>query len=224
VRLVVVGDSQAHSLVINKPSNIGKTFTITDGSVDGCGVNDSGRFLTARKGVKTSDFARCAGWEGRWAKAATAAHAQVALVVIGAWDVFDLTEASGNTTFGSPAWDERFVDGLRQGIDALAIAGARVALLEVSCMRPVDAKGAAVPALPERGDDGRVGHLNDLLRQAAAAAPDAGTVVPGPPEWCHDPAISENLSYRWDGVHVLKPGARLVFETIAPDLLAIANR
>ena len=78
-----------------------------------------------------------------------------------------------------------------------------------------------MPALPERGDDTRVAHLNELLEQAAAANPDTTTLVPGPTEWCSDPAISDDLGYRWDGVHVYKPGANLIFETIAPALLAM---
>jgi hypothetical protein len=88
-------------------------------------------------------------------------------------------------------------------------------------MRPQDVKGAGVPALPERGDDARVGHLNDLLRQAAAAQAASVTFVSGPTQWCADEAISSDLGYRWDGVHVYKPGANLIYETIAQSLLDI---
>ena len=45
--------------------------------------------------------------------------------------------------------------------------------------------------------------------------------VEGPTAWCDDPAISTDLNYRWDGVHVYKPGANLIYETIAPALLQI---
>jgi len=88
-------------------------------------------------------------------------------------------------------------------------------------MRPKDVKGAGVPALPERADDRRTGHVNELLKQAAAADPEHVTFVAGPRQWCNDPAISTDLGYRWDGVHVYKPGANLIYETIAPALLAI---
>jgi lysophospholipase L1-like esterase len=88
-------------------------------------------------------------------------------------------------------------------------------------MRPKDVKGAGVPALPERADDARVAHLNQLLQQVAATDPVNVSFVKGPTEWCNDPAISTNLGYRWDGVHVYKPGAKLIYETIAPALLAI---
>jgi len=94
-----------------------------------------------------------------------------------------------------------------------------VALLEVPCMRPVDTAGDGVPALPERGDDERVAHVNDLWRQVAEDNPDTVTFVDGPAEWCDDEEIATDLGYRWDGVHVYQPGANLIFTTIAPALL-----
>jgi hypothetical protein len=88
-------------------------------------------------------------------------------------------------------------------------------------MRPQDVKGAGVPALAERGDDARVAHLNDLLRQVASANPATTTFISGPAEYCSNEAIATDLGYRWDGVHAYKPGAKLTFEAIAAALLAV---
>ncbi|MEI6403182.1 MAG: acyltransferase [Actinomycetota bacterium] len=219
-RLVVVGDSEAHSLYRNLPNGLEGTFTVTDGSIDGCSIHSDGQVVTARKGFRRS-FANCAGWDKTWASAAGKAKAQVALVVIGAWEVFDVTVNGQRIAFGTPEADQRFLTDLQQGIDALAAVGTKAALLEIACMRPQDVKGAGVPALPERGDDARVAHLNDLRRQAAAANPGQATFVAGPTQWCNDPAIASSLAYRWDGVHVYQPGANLIFETITVPLLAI---
>ena len=142
-------------------------------------------------------------------------------MVLGAWDVFDVEVDGQLLEFGTPAADQRFVTDLSEGVAALSAAGVHVALLEVPCMRPQDVEGAGVPALPERGDDQRVAHLNDLMRQVAAADPLGVTFVPGPTQWCNDETISTDLGYRWDGVHVYKPGAKLIYETVADDLLAI---
>jgi SGNH domain (fused to AT3 domains) len=218
--VVVVGDSMAHALAINLPAGIESTFSIADGSVEGCSVYDSGSVKSNRKGFSRS-FGNCSGWATKWADAAASSHSNLALVVIGAWDVFDVDVDGQPVAFASAAGDARFLDGLQVGIDALVAAGSHVALLEVACMRPQDVKGAGVPALPERGDDARVGHLNDLLRQAAAAQPASVTFVSGPTQWCADEAISSDLGYRWDGVHVYKPGANLIYETIAQSLLDI---
>ena len=145
----------------------------------------------------------------------------MALVVLGAWDVFDVEVDGRLVKFGTSDADQRFLTDLGEGIAALTGAGVHVALLEVPCMRPQDVKGAGVPALPERGDDQRTAHLNDLMRQVAAENSPAVSFVAGPTQWCNDEAISTNLGYRWDGVHVYKPGAKLIYETIAPALLAI---
>jgi peptidoglycan/LPS O-acetylase OafA/YrhL len=217
-RVAIVGDSQAHSLAVNLPDGIESTFDIVRGAVDGCSVYDQGNVVSARNGFRNS-FSICEGWEQEWAEAATGAD--VALVVLGAWDVFDLQIDGTTYPFASPEADELFRRQLGIGIDAMSAVGAEVALLEVPCMRPQDVEGAGVPALPERGDDARVAHVNDLLRQVAAANPGRVTFVEGPDEWCADEAIAADLGYRWDGVHVYKPGANLIYTSIADDLLAI---
>jgi hypothetical protein len=219
-RVVVVGDSQASSLVKNAPKGLGSTFALTDGAVEGCGLVDDGSIRTAAAGFRRS-FGNCRGWPEQWAASARSAKAQVALVVIGAWDVFDIAQDTGLLAFGSPRHDAYLVAQLQRGIDALAAAGSKVALLEVPCYEPVD--GGGLIALPERGDERRTDHLNRLLRTAAAANPGVVTFVDGPREWCQDRTISTDLAYRWDGVHYYRPGAKLVFDTIAGQLVAIPD-
>jgi hypothetical protein len=171
-----------------------------------------------------NDFSICDGWQQEWAKAATGTD--TALVVIGAWDVFDIDDDGTFYGFDTPEGDEHFVTNLRSGIDAMLAQGANVGLLEVACMRPQDVKGAGVRALPERGDDTRVAHVNELLRTTAASYGTTATsrvqFVEGPDAWCNDEAIATDLGYRWDGVHVYKPGANLIYTTVAPDLLRLA--
>jgi peptidoglycan/LPS O-acetylase OafA/YrhL len=220
-KLVIVGDSQAHALAINKPSGIAKTFVITDGSIDGCGIYDRGVGVGGTNGNFRRNFANCVGFEKSWAKSATKARADVALVVIGAWEVLDLKINSFTFAFNTSPADTMFRTQMKRGIDALRATGATVALLEVACMRPVDSKGGPVPALPQRGDDMRTRHLNDLLREIAVPENDGVFFVSGPKEWCNDPKISTSLSYRWDGVHAYKPGAKLIFETIATSILQL---
>ena len=53
---------------------------------------------------------------------------------------------------------------------------------------------------------------------------DGVTFVEGPDAWCNDEALSTDLAMRWDGVHVYKPGAELIYETIAPALVALPGR
>jgi peptidoglycan/LPS O-acetylase OafA/YrhL len=216
----IVGDSQAHSLAVNLPAGIEDTFTIDDHSLDGCSVYDAGSVQSQLDSFSNS-FSICAGWQDRWAEAG--ADADVVLVVLGAWDVFDL-DLGGATAvaFGSPEFDQLFVDNLGEGLDRATENGAHVGLLEVPCMRPVSAEGAGVPPLPERADDTRVAHVNQLMQSVADSRADT-TYVAGPVEWCTDETIATDLGYRWDGVHVYKPGANLIYETIAPTLLVLGR-
>ena len=209
--------------MLNAPDGIDDTFAITDGSIEGCSVYAAGSTRSSNAALDHS-FVGCDRWEHEWADAASKGAAKVALVVLGAWDVFDLEDGDGNDlTFGTPAWDDYVAGQVRSGIAALVAAGvSQVGLLEVPCMRPVPAEG--VPAYPERADDDRVAHLNALWHEIADADPGTVTFVDGPTEWCHDPAVATDLAYRWDGVHVWKPGSNLIFETIAPDLLALGDR
>jgi peptidoglycan/LPS O-acetylase OafA/YrhL len=219
--VIIVGDSQAHSLAVNLPAGIEDTFTISNGSKDGCGVLTDGDVRSERTSFGRS-FTDCAGFADEWARDASAKGAEVALVVLGAWDVFDVEVDGALVPFASAESDRRFLAGLQTGIDALRGVGTHVALLEIACMRPVEADGAFVPPLPERGDDERITHLNGLLRQAVADNPGGDvSFVPGPTEWCNDEVIATDLGYRWDGVHVYKPGANLIFTTVAPTLLQI---
>ncbi len=220
-RLLIVGDSQAHAVAINKPSGIEKTFNITDGSIDGCGVYDRGVGIGGESGKFRRNFANCAGFEKKWTKAATSSKADVALVIIGAWEVMDLQINSFLFKVNTLPADTIFKTQLQRGIDALRKQNVAVALLEIACMRPVESKGGPVPPLPQRGDDTRTGHLNELMREVAAPENDGVYFVNGPKEWCNDPKVANSLSYRWDGVHVYKPGAKLILETIAPVLLQI---
>ena len=171
------------------PGDSGETIDVDNGAITGCSIYDRGSIRTEHPTMR-NNFGMCEGWAQEWADAARRGEAEVSLVVIGAWDVFDLDIGDGTVlTFASPEWDAYFTSQLQTGIDALVSTGSQVALLEVPCMRPQDVEGAGVPALPERGDDGRVAHLNDLLRQVAAANPATTTFVAGPAEWCTDEAI-----------------------------------
>ncbi len=220
--IVVVGDSQAHSFAVNLPSGTSKVLRIYDGAVPGCGVLQSGKAYSRVIPFKRT-LSACRGFADKWGAAVRKRKADVALVMIGAWDVFDIREPSGIVVFASKEFDTRFTTGVQRGINAVVKAGAKVALLEIACMRPVKAKGSAVAAVPERGDDGRVAHLNSLLRQVAARNAKTTVFIRGPKEWCNGSPQATDVGMRWDGVHVYKPGAKLILQTIARPLVAYAK-
>jgi hypothetical protein len=163
----------------------------------------------------------CDGWEERWVASAKKADAQIALVVIGAWEVLTLKTPERYYSFNSPEADALFLSQLQKGINALSREGIKVALLEVPCMRPRNVEGQGTRALPERRSDDRTKHLSELLRYSARSNPSSTVFIEGPNEWCESPEIASDIAHRWDGVHVWKKGAKLVLESISESLLTM---
>jgi peptidoglycan/LPS O-acetylase OafA/YrhL len=211
--VTVFGDSQGMTLLVNKPADVGQYITVSDATIEGCGVLLDR--VASRSGERRDLSESCAGWASRWAASAKQQHPRIALVMIGAWELFDVTTDAGTLTFGSRQWDAHLTEALKRGIAALRDSGATVALSLLPCYRPVNGSAGY---WPERGDDGRTRHVNDVLRAAAAADPKNVHVIEPPKEFCTDPAIASDLNYRWDGVHYYKPGAALYFQAVVPQL------
>ena len=216
-KILVIGDSQGHSLVINHPADLDKYFTLLKKTSSGCGLFEDGRVITQQLKFGWS-FVQCGPPVERWEEAARVNQPDVTLLVTGAWDVFDIELNSVRYVFGSAEFDNKWVSNLQRGIDAVVAQGSAMALLEVPCMRPID---AATPVLPERAMDDRVAHINDLLRQVASANASTTTFIDGPDGWCGDEKIATDLGLRYDGVHVYREGANYIFETISQALLHV---
>lgn len=214
--VAVFGDSQGMTLLLNVPSDTGKYVAFKNDTIEGCGIL-LGK-VTSRSGERRDLSASCPNWQSVWTSRAVRDKPDIGLIMIGAWDVFDLTVGGTKLTFGSPAWDAHFNGELTKAVTAVRTSGAKVALSLLPCFRPVRRSAGF---WPERGDDDRTRHVNTLLTAAAAANPSYITAVDPPSEFCDDPKISQSLSYRWDGVHYYKPGALLYCKAVLPQLLAI---
>jgi peptidoglycan/LPS O-acetylase OafA/YrhL len=215
VRVAVFGDSQGMTLLLNKPADVGRYLTVSDQTIEGCGVLTDR--ITSRSGERRDLSAGCASWLSTWTARANRVRPQLALVMIGAWDVFDRAGPAPALPFGSPEWDQHLSAALASGVAALRGSGAQVVLSLLPCYRPVPEKGSGY--WPERGDDTRTRHVNDLLRALAASDPQHIFTVEPPAQFCGQ--LGANRSYRWDGVHYYKPGSALYFQTVIPQLLAI---
>ncbi len=215
IRVGVFGDSQGMTLLLNKPANVGRYLTVSDQTAEGCGVLTDR--IASRSGERRDLAGSCGGWLGQWTSRARNLRPQLALVMIGAWDVFDRSGPAPVLAFGSPAWDRHFTAALGSAVAALRAAGAQVVLSLLPCYRPVDKPGSGW--WPERGDDSRTRHVNVLLKALAVADPRHVFTVDPPARFCGD--LARNLDYRWDGVHYYKPGSALYFQTVIPQLLAV---
>ena len=216
-RIAVVGDSQAYALWVNRPDGIESFFDLTDGSIQGCGVYTEGVGI-ANEGAFRRPFDACGNFTKRWLRSAEENDAEIALVVLGAWEILDLKIDGMTLEVGTFTADRIFDRQLRVGIDTLLMNGLVVAILEIPCFRPVDSWDDAII---DRGDDSHVSHLNELMREVASSYETGVYLVEGPEEWCNGSPEATDLDYRYDGVHVYRRGAKLIFETIAEQLLQI---
>ncbi len=60
------------------------------------------------------------------------------------------------------------------------------------------------------------------MRAAVERNPQTAAFVSGPAQWCNGSPIATDVGYRWDGVHVYKPGASLIFQAVAAQLQTLA--
>jgi hypothetical protein len=219
VKVAIFGDSQATALYATRPPSVGRSLTLSDESISACGIM-RGR-VVSRSGERFDLVGACPNWLSAWRTRAKRARPAIALVVIGAWDVFDVQTKDTTLVFGTPTWDATFLAQLRSGVAAIRESGAQVALAELPCYRPRKTNPRPPGWWPERGDDARTRHVNDLLRQVADGV--HVFTVPPPSAFCADPAIGDNHMYRYDGVHYLQPGTKIYFDAIIPQLLTLPS-
>lgn len=217
VNVAIFGDSQATALYTTRPAKVSKDLRLSDQSISACGILRGQ--VVSRSAERFNLVGACPNWLGKWRADAKRVKPAIALVMIGAWDVFDLKTPTTTLVFGTPAWDVTFLSTLDTGLAALRESGAQIALAELPCFRPHRTNPRPPGWWPERGDDDRTRHVNDLLRQAADGV-HIFTVRP-PTAFCADRKIGDNPKYRYDGVHYLQPGATLYFDAIIPQLLAL---
>jgi hypothetical protein len=219
VPVAIFGDSQATALFTTRPSSVNSSLQLTDRSISACGIMRG--TVVSRDGERFDLIGACPNWLSKWRDDAKRTKAAIDLVVVGAWDVFDVQTPTGMLYFGTAQWDTAFLDQLRSGVAALRESGAQVALAELPCYRPRETNPRPPGYWPERGDDNRIQHINDLLRQLADHV-HVFTVTP-PSSFCTDPTVGDNKSNRYDGVHYLQPGASLYFEALIPQLVTLPS-
>ena len=218
-RVALIGDSQGMTLYLNRPPDTAAYVDLLDDTTEGCDF--LGGRITSGAGDRRDLDAECDGAVGKWASRIARDRADIALMMVGAWDLFDEQAGDADLPFGSAEWDAYFESRLGTAVGTLEATGVpQLDLALLPCYRPVQTAGAAGGTWPERGDDSRVAHVNTLLAAYARDPAHHVRAVYPPAQFCQDPVIAASRSYRWDGVHYYKPGARLYLRTAIPQLLS----
>jgi hypothetical protein len=91
------------TLVLNRPPDTAAYLKLFDDSTEGCGL--LGGPITSRSGERRDLDAECGPSLAKWASRAARDHADIALMMIGAWDLFDERVDGAALPFGTPGWD-----------------------------------------------------------------------------------------------------------------------
>jgi SGNH domain-containing protein len=217
VSVAIFGDSQGRALYATRPSSVSRYLRLSDQSISACGVLRGQ--VVSRSGERFDLIGACPNWLSAWRTKAAHAKADIALVIVGAWDVFDLRTEHGTLVFGTPQWDANFLATLGSGLAAIRQSGSQIALAELPCYRPRKSNPRPPGWWPERGEDDRTRHVNQLLGQLADGV--HIFTVRSAPAFCSDPSIGDNHRYRYDGVHYLQPGSTVYLNAMIPQLLTL---
>lgn len=208
--ILLVGDSVARTLAAGL---VAHGYRVNDRAQPGC------RLLLGDVVMAAQPLPAC-GWREHFRRAVRGQAPDVAVLLIGGWDLFDLRPPGRPEVLvpGTPAWEDYAAKALDEAVSILGAEGARVVLPTMPCVGRINGPGfgdaqSSYSVL-------RVHAWNAMLARVVAAHP--GTV--SSPDLfgflCpHD--RFENALYgvdpvRVDGVHFSDAGATLVARWLAP--------
>lgn len=184
----------------------------------GCGLQE----LTRDIGDGLSPYpAECVNWPSRWKEAAIKANAAeptTAVIILGPWEVTDVTLPGTNTptSFGDPAYDAAERAALAHGVDVLLEHSPAVLMLT----SPYVERGRVDGRSPERqvamSDPQRMDRWNAIIREVAARNPTRVGVV----EYARYIAkrAADDARLRPDGIHLTWDTATEVATWLGPEV------
>lgn len=181
----------------------------------GCGSLE----LTRRYRDKLVTYpGECRGWVATWEKAARESQNDVALVLIGPWEVAEI-QLPGEKQFrvvGDKAIDDAIRTKLSEAVGVLRASGARVVLLTAPDIDTGRVNGRSPRNKPPETDPKRMGRFNEILREVAESRDGvlvvdlaAGIKARG----------AEDMQLRPDGIHYSWEGGHAVSEWLGPEIL-----
>jgi lysophospholipase L1-like esterase len=217
LKVLVAGDSQGATLaqgVQAAPGVYGLSaqpgLNVWNRAILACPIVSFSVFVIDGNHVRN----KCGGarfWQQQWARDVKAFRPDAAVVMAGAWDVFDAVMPDGSVArAGEPQFDQTYERNVGQLIDTLASTGAAVVVVAPPCYGEDQLVGTD-PQIPQRLDHARLGAIDAVWRRASVAhharVLDLNRVL------C--PRGVSNASIRPDGAHFSGSGADRVAPIVA---------
>jgi hypothetical protein len=212
-RVAILGDSVAWTLgeyLVPVHSELG----ITNRAIQGCGIArlPDIRFHDAPK----SPFAGCDQWDERWRKSVEDDDPDVAVILLGRWEVLDRNMNGRFLHVGDPDFDAYITGELKLAISIASAKGARVALMTAPYTHPEERPDGT---LYSEDNPERVEAWNHLLSREVATNPAHPTILDLKQVICPAGEFTWSVGdvrVRSDGLHLTPEGVQQV---IAPWLL-----
>jgi hypothetical protein len=166
----------------------------------------------------------CANWADDWRTAVVDFKPDVAVLELGAWEVFDREIDGVWVPFGSPEFDAILLPKLRQAIDSLSTGNTPVVVLTTPRFERSDPTTSKEWTVNEVS---RTDHLNDLLRTAVADRAGRAHLVDLGGWLCPQNRCQreiDGIEMRPDGLHFSEQSAAVVARWLAPQLVDLASK
>lgn len=222
-RVLVVGDSVALTLSSDLPSGVpGPGIEVTSEAILGCGVIRVARHAGPLVHEPADD---CRTWPQRWARAIDRLQPDVAMLLLGAWEVFDIQLDGERIEFASSRHEALFSEEIDRALDVLGAGRTEVLVLTTPCFAHFDDREFREGS--DRNDPARVAWVNDMLRRASAGRADVRVVDLGG-RLCPGGQFRQSIGgvtvRRDDGVHLDPDGLGLVWQWLRPEVLSATRR
>jgi photosystem II stability/assembly factor-like uncharacterized protein len=233
VRLLVVGDSFAHTLALGLARNASAYgVTLIDGSLDGCAIARGSPVLVGGRSYPITGPCATAGpgWPAQYRADVATDQPTLSLLVLGPWDLSTRFIDGQWSWPGQPYYDAYYRRQVVTALQILTAAGGRVALTTVPEVRtsgpqrcqPLPATTTGCPT-----ETARVEALNSVARQAVRQFPGRVAVIdlgrrlsPGGTFVSEVDGVVVRAA---DGVHVSEPGGEWLTPWLIPQLVATAR-
>ena len=233
VRVLVVGDSFAHTLAMGLAGNASAYgVTLLDGSLDGCALAQGSPVLLGTTPYPVSG--PCAptgpGWPVQYQTDVATDRPDLSLLVLGPWDLSTRFIDGTWQTPGQTGFDTYYFGQLITAVAILSADGGRVAITTVPDVRTSGAELCVPPPSSSPGcptAEERVTALNAVARTVADGSSGRATLIDLhgklDPRDTFESTIDGVVVRAADGVHLSAPGGRWLTPWLLPKLIAAAR-
>jgi peptidoglycan/LPS O-acetylase OafA/YrhL len=222
-RVYLVGDSVGFTLGYNYARGTVPGMTLGGDTEVGCGL---ARAPIVLAGAVQPVDPKCTAWATRWGRSTASFRPDVALLVLGGWEVLDHQYGGQVLHPGMPEYESYLDSELQLAYDLLAPSSAHLAVLNVPCYHQPDT-GLDKSLAATRDDPARGEWLNQVLGRFVAAHRQRMVLIDLKSFLCPGGRYLDRIDgvkVRYDGVHLSRPGARLVWQWLGPQLRRLATQ